>query len=174
MRSMGRVLEWLVAGGIGALAGCALARRPSRRGTSRRHEHFLTQQGGSTLGISADSLHTSHLLLRAALEERRGGVWCSADNHATMHAPGVVVMIATSLDAWLSELIAFGRTSLGLAEGDVARVIEIGTVAEKYRHTATLLFQRDIRPSTDLEYVSRVRNEIVHFLPEFVVFRKGA
>ena len=82
-----------------------------------------------------------------------------------MYAPGVAVMIATSLDAWLSELIAFGRTPLGLREEDVARVIDIGTVAEKYRHTATLLFQQDIRPSTDLEYVSKVRNEIIHFLP---------
>ncbi len=106
------------------------------------------------IGISTNLLQSSRLLLQASLDERRGGVWRSKENHATWYAPGVVVMIATALDAWLTELLASGRLHL-----------DISAVYSKYERAAELLFGTRIRASTDLEYVSKVRNEVVHFLP---------
>src|SRR5579885_1195763 len=153
--TMSRVLDWLVAGGIGALAGYSLVPRRRRpRAWSRREKHFLTPSSGSMIGISTNLLQSSRLLLQASLDERRGGVWRSKENHATWYAPGVVVMIATALDAWLTELLASGRLHL-----------DISAVYSKYERAAELLFGTRIRASTDLEYVSKVRNEVVHFLP---------
>jgi hypothetical protein len=135
--------------------------RPRRR----RHEHFLASTSGTSVGISHVLLQAAHLLLQAALEERRAGVWRTKQNHATYYAPAVVITVLTALDAWLSELIGFSRSWIGVTDEQVASVIDIGTVPDKYRRTAELVFQERVNPSSDLRLLSTVRHEIVHFLP---------
>ena len=160
---MRRAIESLVAAGLGALVTYTVLKKPRRR--HRRHERFMTHTAGTTMGISHDLLQAAHLLLRHALEERRQPVYRTAHNHATSLAPTIVVTAATALDAWLSELIGYARHTTALPDEQVASVIDIGTVPEKYERSAELLFQKRIRPSTDLKLLSKLRNEIVHFLP---------
>ena len=125
------------------------------------------------MGISPDLLFTVHVLLRNALDERKRPVWRVKENHATAYAPTIVVMAATALDAWLSEMIAFSRSPLHLPEDQVARVIDIGTTSDKYEGTTELLLGRRLRGSTDLRMLSKLRNEIVHFLPYTQDITKG-
>ena len=160
---MRRAIEFLFAAALGAVATYAVVKKPRRR--HRRHEHFIQQTAGTSMGISADLLQAVHLLLSTALAERRQPVYRTAQNHATAYAPTVIITAATALDAWLSELVGFARHMMGLSDDQVARLIDIGTIAEKYEQTAVFLFQQRIRPSTDLRQLSKLRNEIVHFLP---------
>jgi hypothetical protein len=117
------------------------------------------------MGISHNLLKAGHVLLTYCLEERRQHVWCTAENHATSYAPALIVAVTTALDAWLNELLEFARYTSGLTEAELAGVIDIGTVPEKYERAAELLFGERVRPSTDLRQLSKLRNEIVHFLP---------
>ena len=48
---------------------------------------------------------------------------------------------------------------------DVADVIDIGNVPQKYERTGTLLLGERLRPSTDLKILSKLRDEVIHFLP---------
>lgn len=122
------VLMFLLGAALASLGTYSYLKKPRRR--QKRHEKFLAETSGTTVGISHELILTVRLLLRHALNERRGGVWRSKQNHATVLAPAIVVIIATALDAWLSELIAFGRISMPLQSDDIARVVDIGTVAE--------------------------------------------
>src|SRR5216110_921821 len=107
---MHRAIELLFAAALGALATYAVLKKPRRR--HKRHEHFIAQTGGTSMGISADLLRAAQLVLRTALEERRQPVWRTAQNHATSYAPTVIITSATALDAWLSELIGFARHTM--------------------------------------------------------------
>ena len=160
---MRRTIECLVAAGVGALVTYTALNKPRRR--RKRHERFLSNVSGTSVGISVNLLQATRLLLLSALEERRHEVWRTAGNHAAWYAPTVIITVATALDAWLSELIGLARSWVGLSKEQVASVIDIAGLDEKYERTAGLLFQKRIRPSTDLRYLSKVRNEIVHFLP---------
>jgi hypothetical protein len=160
---MRRFVEILLAAGLGVAGTYWYVKKPRRR--HRRNEHFLTQTSGTTMGISPDLLFTVHVLLQHALDERKRPVWRSNENHATTYAPTIVVMIATAMDAWLSELIAFARHPLHLPEEQVARVIDIGTTSDKYESGTELLLGRKLRANADLRTLSKIRNEIVHFLP---------
>jgi len=160
---MRRTIEYLVAAAVGALVTYTAIKKPRPR--RKRHQHFLAKISGTSVGISMELLQATHLLLTRSLEQRRAPVWRTAENHATSYAPTVVVTVVTALDAWLSELIGFARSWVGLSNEQVASVIDIAGVPEKYERTAELLFQERIRPSTDLRLLSKLRDEIVHFLP---------
>ena len=127
--SMPSWLDLLIGAGVGSVGTYALLRKPAR--LQRRHQYFLNKTGGTTAGISHDLLWTAHVLLRQALEERRTPVWRSADNHAARFAPIIVITITTAFDAWMNELVAFGRTWIGLPQDEIAKLIDIGTVPEK-------------------------------------------
>jgi len=150
---MRRFVELLLAAGLGVAGTYWYVKEPRRR--HRRHEHFLTRQSGATLGISPDLLFTVHVLLQHALDERKRPVWRTSENHATAYAPTIVVMIATAMDAWLSELIAFARHPLRLPEKHVASVIDIGTTSDKYESCTELLLGRKLRANADLRTLSK-------------------
>ena len=160
---MRRTIEYLVAAAFGAVVTYTAIKRPRRR--RKRHQHFLANISGTSVGISMELLQATHLLLQSALAERRHEVWRTAENHTTNYAPTIIVTVVTALDAWLSEIIGFARSWVGLSDEQVASVIDIAALDEKYERTTELLFQKRIRASTDLRYLSKVRNEIVHFLP---------
>jgi len=160
---MRRLIELLIAAGIGAVGTHYLGKKPRRR--HRRHEQFLAQTSGSTMGISHDLLSVVHFLLTNALSDRQQPVWRTAENHSTRFAPTIVITVTTGLDAWLSELIAFARPWLGVTAEQVEAVINIGTVPDKYERTSELLLGKQLRASTALRQLAKLRNEIVHFLP---------
>src|SRR5690349_20307647 len=129
-------LGFVLGAGLGALGTYGFRKQPRRR--QRRHTQFLSHPEGTTIGISHDLLGSVRLLMRHALNERREPVWRSAHNHATHFTPTIIITITTALDAWLNELVAFGRSHLQLSEEQVAGVIDIGTVPEKYERTSAL------------------------------------
>jgi hypothetical protein len=95
-----------------------------------------------------------------SLDERRQKVWRQRDNHASVLAPGVVVMAVTAFDAWLNEIIGFCRH---LSEDRIAELIEM-RVLDKYREIGKLP-GRPFSVPRGVRVLIEVRNEIVHFLP---------
>src|SRR5579872_292879 len=160
---MTRILENILAAGLGALAAYGLMKR-RRRPVRKRHQHFLSNQHGTQIPISQDLLRSAECLLVNALEERKRPVWRTRHNHSTWFAPGVVVTVLTAFEAWLNELIGFARMSGSISRDEIAALID-KPLADKYRDTAQHLTGKRLPPSRDLKLLSTLRHEIVHFLP---------
>jgi hypothetical protein len=133
---------------------------PSQRRT--REAEFLTS-GGLTQSFSHELLASACALLDLSLDERRDLVWREIANHATRHAPGIVILATTALDTWLTE----HELTQQVLPGGAA----LATPAPLRDRLAKMFLEtgKAIDPALNSEFQLLVdlRDELVHFLPRF-------
>jgi hypothetical protein len=118
-----------------------------------REQQFVKQDQWGHYGLSYDLTFCGDRILAAALHERQGGVYRLARTHYTSYAIGAIALVATAFDAFLNEVCDFQKNRALVAKTTtVNRFVELlppGTVFD----------------TSDLEALSVVRNEIIHYLP---------
>lgn len=129
----------------------------------QRISEFLESKEGTSVSFSGELLQSARCLLINSLQDRRIENWREAGNHYSVYAPGVIVMVAISFEAWLNEVIGGHRTRLSSE-----RIKELVSmpVCDRYRNTAALNVSTGaLEPPEDLRLLIAVRDEIVHALP---------
>lgn len=158
-----RIIENTLAGAIGAagMYGLTKRKRPRMR---KRVQHFVAQQHGTQIPLSHNLLHSAHVLLGNALEERKQPVWRTRSNHSTWFAPAIVLTVLTAFDAWINELIGVARVTSSISIDQIGPLID-KPLADRYRDAAKHFAGKRLTTPNDLKLLSTVRHEIVHFLP---------
>lgn len=132
----------------------------------QRFDAFSSREHQGLAGLSADHIASAVTLFQAALDDRTKGNWRQRDNHYTPHSLGCVVMITTTFETWLNELIAWEN----LRDDQHAPLAQRSTV-EKYEGLCSLDGGSADPVRAELALLVEVRNECVHHLP--ATFQRG-
>jgi hypothetical protein len=153
--------------------------RRKKKGTARRSTQQLREEAFMSSDGHADMLSpeiglTAQLVLKMSLKDRLSdGVLRMKHNHVSWHAAGGIVLLVTTLDASMNEVISFRHGfEHGRAEADRAerRRVACMSLVPKFRELTKHNKQSDRHSLLeDLRALTELRNEIVHFLPRKTV-----
>lgn len=118
-----------------------------------RRDQFLKQDAWGHYALSYDLTRCADQMLAEALDERQRVTWRLAKSHYSPFAIGAIALVATAFDAFLNEVCDFQRNR------DLAATT---TTVRKYVGLVSPATPLDTR---ELEALTVVRNEIVHYLP---------
>jgi hypothetical protein len=128
-----------------------------------RLEQFQERRSGVTDTLSTWLAKSAYVTLENALDERRGGVYRTACNHFSSHAPASILLLVTAFDAWLNEalwlLAPFGSKLRSLGDK---------RPEERYIGIPKLVNDTQLPRRQELQMVFDVRHEIAHYLPRVV------
>ncbi|UCE61037.1 MAG: hypothetical protein JSU63_04655 [Phycisphaerales bacterium] len=128
-----------------------------------RLKQFQETAPGVSTTLSTWLVKSGYVALQNALDERRGGVYRTACNHFSSHAPASILLLVTGFDAWLNE-------ALWILDPYAS---ELRSLAEKppdkrYCSIPKLVNGTQLPKRLELQTVFDVRHEIAHYLPRVV------